>query len=101
MINSKQAIFLIKKKLENPNSWSRGTSWGMYFFGIKRCLHTVVEDVVMNIDMIERRKVYDCLFRNLPEPFLCITSFNDSPQTNHNDLMNYLDKVKQELSLMM
>ena len=101
MINSKQAIFLIKKKLENPNSWSREKSWGMYFFGIKRCLHTVVEDVVMNIDMIERRKVYDCLFRNLPEPFLCITSFNDSPQTNHNDLMNYLDKVKQELSLMM
>ena len=92
---------MIKKKLENPNSWSRGKSWGMYFFGIKRCLHTVVEDVVMNIDMIERRKVYDCLFINLPEPFLCITSFNDSPQTNHNDLMNYLDKVEQELSLMM
>lgn len=101
MLNSKQAIFLIKKKLENPNSWSQGKSWGMYFFGIKRCLHTVVEDVVMNIDMIERRKVYDCLFRNLPEPFLCITSFNDSPQTNHNDLMNYLNKVEQELSLMM
>jgi len=34
MLNSVEAIVQIKKKLQNPQDWIQGKSWGFYFFGI-------------------------------------------------------------------
>jgi hypothetical protein len=98
MLNSKQTIRLIKIRLKNPNSWIKGKSWGLYLFGIRKCLNTVVEDCARDMDFIERRKMYDCLFESLPKPFLSVSAFNDSSQTTHKDLMNYLNDVEQKLS---
>jgi len=101
MLNSVEAIVQIKKKLQNPQDWIQGKSWGFYFFGIRRCLHTVIENEIKEMSVIERRKVYDTLFRTLPKPFLTVQAFNDCSQTTHEDIINYLDEVKEKLSFKM
>lgn len=101
MLNSVEAVVQIKEKLKNPQDWIQGKSWGFCFFGIRRCLHTVIENEIKEMNVIERRKVYDTLFRTLPKPFLTVQAFNDCSHTTHEDVMNYLDKVKETLSLKM
>ncbi len=100
-MKSHQAALIIKHALTNPKSWKKGRSKGIYWFGISKCLHTVVEETVFDMNVIERRKLYASLQNNLPFPFLSITEFNDAEKTTHRDLMAYLNRVADDLLVLL
>ena len=99
-MKSYQAALSIKLALAKPKSWKKGRSKGIYWFGISKCLYTVVEETVVDMDVIERRKLYNSLQNNLPFPYLSITEFNDAEKTSHNDVMAYLDRVRDDLLIL-